>query len=143
MGLFEKLFGSKKLTFTDADLGNLESLKIRGNKVDWQMKKKFFATEIKIFIGGTKEGIEENQKQLLLKALENETTIISEAAIALREEYANAEIDFESIAKHFDVSSISIYDQGFELAFQEKKDPYYYFNVHFVNNRQVGVSIDG
>jgi hypothetical protein len=34
-------------------------------------------------------------------------------------------------------------DDGFEIAFQQKNDPYYFFNVHFENNKQVGVSIDG
>ncbi len=143
MGLFGKLFGSKKLKTIDSDFGEIESFSVRGNKVGWTFKKQFLDSDIEILIDGNKEGLSESQKRTLIAALKNESEIKSESEKALKEQFGNAEMEFVSIEKHFDVSSISVNDNGFELTFQEKEDPYYYFNVHFENNKQVGVSIDG
>ncbi|MDH7911543.1 hypothetical protein [Winogradskyella sp. SYSU M77433] len=143
MGFFGNLFGSKKLKTTDSDFGEIESFSTRGNDVGWQVNKKYFNSDIEILIAGNKDGIAENQKRILLNALNNETEIKSESEKALKEQYANAEMEFESIEKHFDLKGISVRDEGFEMAFQQKNDPYYFFNVHFENNKQVGVSIDG
>ncbi|MFT5846665.1 MAG: hypothetical protein ACJARX_001465 [Psychroserpens sp.] len=38
---------------------------------------------------------------------------------------------------------MAVTNNGFELTFQENKNPHYLFNFHFKNNKQVGVSIDG
>ena len=143
MGIFGNLFGSKKLKTTDSDFGEIESFSTRGNDVGWQINKRYLNSDIEILIAGNKDGIAENQKRILLNALNNETEIKSESEKALKEQYANAEMEFESIEKHFDLKGISVRDEGFEMAFQQKNDPYYFFNVHFENNKQVGVSIDG
>jgi hypothetical protein len=52
-------------------------------------------------------------------------------------------MEFLSIEKHFELKGISVRDEGFEMAFQEKEGQNYFFNVHFENNKQVGVSING
>jgi hypothetical protein len=143
MGIFGKLFGSTKLKTTDSDFGEIESFSTRGNEVGWQINKRYLNYDIEILIAGDKSGIAERQKRILLNALNNEAEIKSESENALREQYANAEMEFESIEKHFDLKGISVRDEGFEMAFQQKNDPYYFFNVHFENNKQVGVSIDG
>lgn len=143
MGFFRKLFGSKKLKTTDSDFGEIESFSIKGNDIGWQINKRYLNSDIEILITGSKDGIAENQKHILLNALNNETEIKSESEKALKEQCANAEMEFESIEKHFDLKGISVRDEGFEMAFQQKNDPYYFFNVHFENNKQVGVSIEG
>ncbi len=143
MGIFGKLFGSKKLKTTDSVFGEIESFNVRGNDVGWTFKKQFLDSNVEILIDGDKEKISETQKRTLTDALNNESEIKSESEKALKEQFDNAEMEFESIQKHFDVNSITVNDNGFELAFQQKDDPYYYFNVHFENNKQVGVSIDG
>ncbi|WP_341227513.1 hypothetical protein [uncultured Arcticibacterium sp.] len=143
MGIFGNIFGSKKLKMIDSDFGEIESFSVRGNNVGWKFKKRFLDSDVEILIDGTKESISEDQKRILKNALNKESKIKSESENALKEQFYNAEMKFVSIEKHFDVNSISVGDSGFELAFQEKKDPYYYFNVHFENNKQVGVSIDG
>jgi len=143
MGIFGNLFGSKKLKTTDSDFGEIDSFSVRGNKVAWTFKKQFLNSDVEILIDGNKESLSESQKRTLINALNNESDIKSESEKALKEQFDNAEMEFISIKKHFDVSSISVNDSGFELTFQEKNDPYYYFNVHFENNKQVGVSIDG
>ncbi len=143
MGIFGNLFGSKKLKTTDSDFGEIESFSVRGNNVGWTFKKNFLNSDIEILMDGDKEKISESQKRTLTNALNSESQIKSESEKALKEQFDNAEMEFVSIDKHFDVNSISVNDNGFELALQEKNDPYYYFNVHFENNKQVGVSIDG
>ena len=143
MGIFGNLFGSKKLKTTDSDFGEIESFSTRGNDVGWQVNKRFLDSDIEILIAGNKDGISENQKRILLNALNNETEIKSESEKALKEQFKNAEMEFVSIEKHFELKGISVREEGFEMAFQEKEGQNYFFNVHFENNKQVGVSIDG
>ncbi len=143
MGIFGKLFGSKKLRITDLDFGEIESFSVRENNVNWTFRKQFLDADIEILIDGDKEKISEHQKQILINALNNESEIKSESEKALKECFNNAEMEFISIEKHFEVNSISVNNDGFELAFQEKNTPYYFFNVYFENNKQVGVSVDG
>ncbi|TDQ28150.1 hypothetical protein [Zeaxanthinibacter enoshimensis] len=143
MGIFGNLFGRKKLKTTDSDFGVIESFSTRGNDVGWLINKIYLNSQIEILIAGDKEGIAENQKRILLNALNNETEIKSESEKALKEQYSNANMEFESVEKHFDLKGISVRNDGFEMAFQQRNEPYYFFNVHFENNKQVGVSIDG
>ena len=143
MGIFGNLFGSKKLKTTDSDFGEIESFSTRGNDVGWQVNKRFLNSDIEILIAGNKDGISENQKRILLNALNNETEIKSESEKALKEQFENAEMEFISIEKHFELKGISVSDEGFEMEYQEKEGQNYFFNVHFENNKQVGVSIDG
>ncbi|WP_158850508.1 hypothetical protein [Algibacter sp. L1A34] len=143
MGIFGNLFGSKKLKTTDSDFGEIESFSTRGNDVGWQVNKRFLNSDIEILLAGNKDGISENQKRILLNALNNETEIKSESEKALKEQFENAKMEFVSIEKHFELKGISVRHEGFEMAFQEKEGQNYFFNVHFENNKQVGVSIDG
>ena len=142
MGLFRKLFGIKKLKTIDADFGEIKSFSTNGNIIGWQVNKKYLGSDIEILIEGNKDGISENQKQILLNALNNETEIKSESEKALKEQFENAEMEFVTIEKHFELKGISVRDEGFEMAFQEKEGQNYFFNVHFENNKQVGVSIE-
>jgi len=143
MGIFKNLFGSTKLKTNDSDFGEIESFSTKGNDVSWQLNKRFLNSNIEILIGGNKDGISENQKRILLKALNNETEIKSESEKALKEQFENAEMEFISIDKHFELKGISVRNDGFEMSYQEKEGQNYFFNVHFENNKQIGVSIDG
>ncbi|AXG69327.1 hypothetical protein KORDIASMS9_01547 [Kordia sp. SMS9] len=143
MGFFEKLFGSKKLKTTDADFGAIESFSKRGTDIGWQVNQEFLGFPIEILIAGDANGIVSHQKQILLDALQQETSIKTEAENALKEQFDNAEMEFISLEKHFHTRGMSVNDTGFELTFQEKATPNYFFNVHFENNKQVGVVIDG
>ncbi len=143
MGLFGKLFGKSKLKTIDSDFGAIESFSTNGEKVGWQVNRKFLGFDIEILIEGTKDGISSVQKEILLNALNNEHDIKSESELALKEQYANAEMEFSSIEAHFALKGISVRNDGFEMTFQETEGQYYFFNVHFENNKQVGVSIDG
>ena len=143
MGIFGKLFKSKKLRTTDKDFGEIESFSTNGNRIGWQINREFLNSNIEILIEGNQNGINENQKRILLDALNNEAEIKSEAEKALKEQFENAEMEFVSIEKHFELKGISVRNDGFEMAFQEKEGQNYFFNVQFENNKQVGVSIDG
>ncbi|MEM6685573.1 MAG: hypothetical protein AAF617_07220 [Bacteroidota bacterium] len=143
MGLFGKLFGRKKLKTTDADFGEIESFSTRGNDVGWQINHTFLGVAIEILIAGDANGIASHQKQILLNALQHEADIKSETEAALKEQYGNADMEFTSLEKLFDLRGISVRDEGFEMAFQQKESPNYFFCVHFEDNKQVGVSIDG
>jgi hypothetical protein len=144
MGIFGSLFGSKKkLKITDVDFGEIESFFTKGNKVGWKIKKRFLNSDIEILIVSNQDGILENQRKIILNALNNETEIKTESEKALKEQFENAEMDFISIEKHFEPKALSVEENGFEMSFQEKEGKNYYFNVHFENNKQVGVSIDG
>jgi hypothetical protein len=143
MGIFSRLFGSKKLKTIDSNFGENNSFSMIGNDVEWQVNKRFLDSDIEILIGGNKDGISENQKRILLSALNNETEIKIESEQALKEQFENADMKFISIGKHFELKGISVRDQGFEMAFQEIEGQNYFFNVHFEDNKQTGVSIDG
>ncbi|BDD01420.1 hypothetical protein [Persicobacter psychrovividus] len=143
MGIFGNLFGSKKLRINDSDFGEIQSFSSRGNDVGWQINKRLFNSDIEILIAGDKSGIADTQKRILLNALNNETEIKAESEKALKEQFEKAEMEFVSIEKHFELKGISVRDEGFEMAFQEKEGQNYFFSVHFEKNKQVGVSIDG
>ncbi len=143
MGLFGNLFSQKKFTTTDEDFGELESFSTKGNRVGWLIELTFLGDDIEILIDGDKDGLNESQKAILIKALLNERDILSESTIALSEQYQNADLPFESIKAHFYVKGIMVRDDGFELTFQQKAEQQYFFHVHFKNNKQMGVSIDG
>jgi len=143
MEIFDKLFGTKKLKTTDSDFGEIESFSKKGDRVGWQVNRQFLGFNIEILLEGDKDGISKKQKHILLDALTQEALIKSESENALREQFQNAEMEFQTLDKHFLLRGISVRDEGFEMAFQEKEGNYYFFNVHFKNNKQVGVSIDG
>lgn len=58
---------------------------------------------------------------------------------ALKKQFDKTEMEFVSIEKHFELSGISVQDDRFELTFLQKAAPFYFFNVHFMNNKQFGV----
>lgn len=143
MSLLGKLFGKKKLTTNDPDFGEIESFSTKGNRIGWQIELNFLGSDIEILIEGDENGLNAKQKSILMKALLNEPEIHAESTAALKEQFHNADLEFESIEMHFDLRGISVRNEGLELAFQEKEGQNYFFNVHFENNKQVGVSIDG
>lgn len=141
--MFANLFGRKTHTTTDEDFGKLVSFSTKGSRVGWLIELTFLGDDIEILIDGDKDGLNESQKAILIKALLNERDIRSESTIALSEQYSNADLKFESIGAHFVVKGLTVRDDGFELTFQQKEGQEYFFNVHFENNKQIGVSIDG
>ena len=143
MKIFNELFERKKLKIVDSDLGEIESVFTKGNRVGWKIKKRFLNSDIEILFVGNKDGILKNQKNILFNALSKEVEINTESEKALKEQFDNAEMNFRSIEEHFELKSISVHDTGFEMSFQEKEGQNYFFNVHFENNKHVGVSIDG
>jgi len=143
MGIFNKLFGSKKLKINDPDFGEIESFSTNGNRIGWQINRKYLDSEIEILIEGNKDGIDESQKRILLNALNNEKEIKSESEKALKEQFENAEMEFIALEKHFELKGISVRNGGFEMAYLEKEKKRYFFTVQFENNKQVGVLIDG
>ncbi len=143
MGLFGKRFGNNTLKMIDADFDEIESVSIRGSQVIWQVRRRYLDANIKVLIGGDKTGISEEQKRILHRAIDDEAQIKSESATALKEHYNNADFEFISIEKHFNLVGMSVNNQGFELSFQETAGNHYFFNVCFENNQCVGVSIDG
>lgn len=143
MGILGNLFKKKKLKITDKDFGEIESFSTNGSRVGWLINREFLNSKIEILIEGDKNGINENQKLILLNALNNETDIKFEAENALKEQFEHAEMEFDSIEKHFDLKGILVHNEGYEMTFQEKGKKKYFFNVYFENNKQVGVSIDG
>lgn len=141
--MFGKLFRKKKLTITDEYFGEIESFSIRGNHVNWKINWTLFGYQIEILLEGTPEGISANHKDIITKTLSIQEEIKLESENALREEYANAEIEFTSIHELFTIQSMTVEDNGFYLSFQEKQSPFYLFNVHFRDNKADGVSVDG
>lgn len=143
MKLFQKLFGSKSIKIWDSDFGEIKSFDKKGEIINWEAKYKVFNTEIELYFKGDLKGIFQNQKEIILSALENETHIIAESEKAIRDQFKNAKMEFVSINKHFDLNSISVSNEGFEIIFRAKKGRGYFFNVLFENNKQIRVSIDG
>ena len=75
MGIFRRFFGSKKIKVIDSDFGEIKSFSTRGNDVGWIVNKRFLDFNIEILMTGNKDGIYENQKQIILNALNNESEI--------------------------------------------------------------------
>lgn len=142
MGIFDKLFRSKKLKIIDPDYGDIESIHSKGAQVDWLVKQEFLGSQIDVFLKGNTNGIFDSQKCAIKNVFSNEAQIATEAQKSLQEQFNNADKIFISIDHHFDIRSIFIVEEGFELTFQEKESPYYFFNVLFINNKAQGVSID-
>jgi hypothetical protein len=136
------LFGSKKLKVVDPDFGEIESSSVNGARIIWTVSRQFLGFGIEILVQGNKDGIPHIQKQILNNALNNELEIRSECEKALKDQYENAEMEFLSIEEHFELQSISVGENGFEMSFLDKESGNYLFNVQFENNKQVGVSID-
>ena len=141
MKFLKKLFKKEKLVKQDPDFGEIKSFKIKGENVWWQAKGKFFEKEIDIHFNGNRNGIFPSQKRIVLSALNNQSKIKAESIKALKEEFDNADEKFISLNEHFVLEAISVNGSELELSFLEQ-NIFYYFNVHFKNNKQVGVSID-
>lgn len=142
MGIFSKLFGSKKLIINDPNFGKIQSINKRGKELIWQTHIKFLDTNIEVLFSGNKDGINPKQKQIVLSALKNEKEIYQQANLTLKAAYEDASMKYETLAKHFEINALSVNDLGFDLSFQQLNDPYYYFNVHYLNNKADGFSID-
>lgn len=143
MGIFDKLFRSKKLKITDPDYGDIESVHIKGAQIDWLVKHSFLGSQIDVFLKGDINGVFDSQKCALQNVFSNEAQIATESQKSLQEQFDNADKTFISIDHHFDIRSIFLLEEGFELTFQEKESPYYFFNITFINYKAQGVFIDG
>ncbi|QRM90009.1 hypothetical protein FG167_12475 [Lacinutrix sp. WUR7] len=143
MEILGKLFGRDKLKITDTDFGEIESFSTNGNRIGWLVNRRYLDTDVEILIDGNIEGLFKEQKEILLQTLNNESAVKLEAGNALKEQYENAELAFISLDTHFQLKGISVNTEGFEMIFQEKEGKNYFFSVHFKNNKQIGVSIDG
>ncbi|SHG97811.1 hypothetical protein [Flagellimonas flava] len=143
MGFFKKLFGGHtSLELVDSELGKFDSDYIKGENVTWIGSAVLFGVTIELLMDGSRENLSQNQKQIVLNALANEDLLKSESSIAISKEYNNADMMFTSLGEQLEVKTITSNENGFELSFEQKESPYYYFNVHFENNKQQGVSID-
>lgn len=139
----KKIFGRKKeLELVDADLGLFRSSLSKGSDVIWSGKAQFFGNTIDLIIAGNLQNLFISQKKNIISALSNEELIRAESTNAISKEYENADMKFDSLDQQMEVSSITVNEDGFELSFEQKESPHYYFNVIFENNKQQGVSID-
>ena len=143
MNIFKKLFGTNKLKIIDSDFGEIEGITTKGDDAVWTINKNFLGETIEILARGGKNGVTNIQKNIILSILNNESLIRDECEKALREECSNAEIDFTSLSELFMIQGIFVEDTGFEVSFVEKDPNKYLFNVHFENNKAVGVAIHG
>ena len=46
MGIFDKLFGEEKLKTTDKYFGEIESFSTNGNRVGWQVNKRYLDSDV-------------------------------------------------------------------------------------------------
>lgn len=142
MGIFSNIFSTKNLKKSDPELGEITSISSHGITVVWQIMQLFLDQQIEIRIDGNRKGVDKNQKEILLSALNNESHIKSESEDILKEQFKDAVMDFESIEKHYDIIGITVNTRGFELTFQEKDGQFRFFNVDFEDNKQCGFSIE-
>ena len=143
MGFFKKLFGGKTiLEIVDPDLGRFKSNYVKGLDVNWIGSTTLFGKPIELLMDGNPEELSQNQKKIVLNALSHEDVLKSESSIAINEEYSNADMKFQSLDEQLGVKALTANENGFELSFEQKESPFFYFNVVFENNKQQGVSID-
>ena len=142
MGLFSKLFGSKKLTLEDSDFGTIKSHYIRGEEVGWSARYQLLNDDIEILIDGNKEGIDEAHKKRLQNFLSKGQSILIECEISLKEEFENADMPFTSLRDHFKPLGITVYPTEIEFTFEQIEDPCYFFNVYFNEDGDKYVSVD-
>lgn len=143
MNLFKKLFKKKNVySIDDANFGIIQGMEKSKETVVWEVKITFLNHPLEVQLDGDKQGVDKTQKQILLNALKEENKILKEAEKALREELEKGGVKLNSMDAYFEEPYLSVYEDGFELSFQQKEEPYYNFNVQFENNEQVGVSID-
>ena len=143
MGFFKKLFGGKTiLEIVDPDLGRFKSNYVKGLDVNWIGSTTLFGKPIELLMDGNPEELSQNQKKIVLNALSHEDVLKSESSIAISEEYSNADMKFQSLDEQLGVKALTANENGFELSFEQKESPFFYFNVFFENNKQQGVSID-
>lgn len=143
MSFFKKLFGGKKtLEIVDPDLGRFKSNYVKGLDVNWIGGTMLFGKPIELLMDGDPKELSQDQKKIVLNALSNEDLLRSESSIAISEEYSNADLKFELLDEQLRVMALTANKNGFELSFEQKESPFFYFNVFFENNKQQGVSID-
>ena len=143
MGFFKKLFGGKTiLEIVDPDLGRFKNNYVKGLDVNWIGSTTLFGKPIELLMDGNPEELSQNQKKIVLNALSQEDVLKSESSIAISEEYSNADMKFQSLDEQLGVKALTANENGFELSFEQKESPFFYFNVFFENNKQQGVSID-
>ncbi len=143
MSFLKKLFGNKTtLELVDPDLGRFKSNYVKGLDVNWIGGTTLLGKPIELLMDGNPEELSQDQKKIVLNALSNEDLLRSESSIAISEEYSNADLKFELLDEQLKVMALTANENGFELSFEQKESPFFYFNVFFENNKQQGVSID-
>jgi len=144
MGFFSKLFGTKhtKLELVDSELGKFDSDYIKGSDVMWLGSVVLFGKSIELIMDGNREELSQIHKNIILSALGDQENLKAESTVAIKQEYDNADLKFISINEQLTPVAISTNNEGFQLSFEQNEKPYFYFNVFFENNKQVGVSID-
>ncbi|RYY69985.1 MAG: hypothetical protein EOO13_08020 [Chitinophagaceae bacterium] len=146
MGFLKSLLGinsstHEKITLTDQDLGVFTALNNTANKIIWKGSADFLTGKIDLFLHGSKEALDPDQKDRMITLLENKVVVGSQVDKTLREQYENADKDYSSLEKHFSYISISAGSHEMNISLEER-DSLYHFNVHLVNNEVMDVSID-
>lgn len=143
MGFFDSLFGNggRGLTLDDAELGTFKSIAAKDDKVIWKGVCRFLGQDINLQMSGDKERLNEVEKKSLADMLKDEPAIETQIDQGLKEEYENADKEYSTWSHHFNCVAISTSNPEIEISFEEK-DSNYLFNVHFLNNRLSGVSVD-
>ena len=141
--MFRRLFGKKKYHLNDLDFGEIESFSSKGNEVGWTIKYDYIDPQIEILISGDQEQIDPELKETLMKVLSNEQHHREQSESELKSQYENAELEFLSLSEHFQLKGITVHHWGYELIFQQKDEPFYFFRVIFEDGVPSGVAIDG
>jgi hypothetical protein len=146
MGFLKSLFGigssgHEKLTLQDHDLGTFRALNNSENRMIWSGSVDFLGEKVSLFIAGEKDKLDHSQKESIMNVLRNEEKIEPEVDKSLKEQYDNADKEYINWKSHFKCISISSSEHDINITLEEK-DSFYHFNVHFIDNKAVDVSID-
>jgi hypothetical protein len=141
MGLFSNLFGKQSGKLHDAELGEFVSLSKSKLGIVWKGQINFLGTEVDLFVSGNETELETEERQMILNIISNSEKIMAEADKALQEQYSNADKSYSEWSEHFRCVSISTTNNELEICFEEFESSYH-FNVHFVEDKAVDVSID-
>ena len=141
MKFLTHLFTGDSITLDEPDLGPLKSLVIRDEIVHWMGKATLFNQEVEIFITGNKKEADPEDKKQVLYLLHHQAEVEEQCNIALADLYANAGRGYTAWKRHFNCTAISIYDGEAQVTFEEA-ETMSDFNVHFIDAKLTGTSID-
>lgn len=139
MGIFSNIMGSRKLKLDDPHFGKIEGDRVEGSKVVWKIERKFLDADIAIYIEGTTSKIAENQKKILIEALNFQAEVKHESEKALKQELTLKTKKFTSIEDYGIINSMTVHHTGFDLNLTEIESENL-FQIRFKNNKQTGWS---